>query len=209
MKKITLLVASLFAMGIAHAQDSKPTYGFEKGSKFVEGNFSFSSTNDKEVESKENTFIFNPKFGYFVNDKFAVGAELAYASAKSEQGSYEEKGTGLGLGVFGRYYFLDLGERFKTYGEFGIGFMNTKFEESIGSITNDVKLNAFGAGLTLGVNYFVTENIAINFALADIMSYTSEKYDYDGAEATNSFYLGFGEFNNFFATAQFGLTYKF
>ena len=91
-----------------------------------------------------------------------------------------------------------------TYGEFGIGYATANDKIA------DAKVNGFGAGVSLGINYFVTENIAINFGLADILSYSSAKGDWSGAEAVNEFNFGFGEFNNFFgATATFGLTYKF
>jgi len=33
-----------------------------------------------------------------------------------------EKGNNFGVGAFGRYYFLEVGSRFKTYAELGAGY---------------------------------------------------------------------------------------
>lgn len=204
MKKLILSAVAVFAFGFVNAQEGQ-SFGFSEGDIIVEGNIGFGSTNDKNTETKTSSFNFNPKAGYFISDDLALGLDLGFGSNKSEtMGTTTSDMSVVGFGGFARYYFLDLGARFKTYGEFGIGYAtaNDKIAE--------VKYNTLGAGVTLGINYFITESFAINFALADILSYTSSKADVDGAEAVNEFHFGFGEFNNFFGTtATFGLTYKF
>ena len=191
------------AMIATTAQAQEETFGFGEGDVLLEGNLSFSSTKDNNIDEKESGFTFAPKAGYFLNDNFAVGIQLNVANNKFENNSGETKNNEFGAGVFGRYYFLDLGQRFKTYGEIDLGFNSMKSEN--GPIES--KASGFGAGLGLGINYFVTEKIAINFALTDILSYSSFKPK-DG-EAINSFGLQVNELNNFFSTAQFGLTFKF
>ncbi|HNU59410.1 MAG TPA: hypothetical protein PKI08_05615, partial [Aquaticitalea sp.] len=114
-----------------------------------------------------------------------------------------EKQSSFAAGVFGRYYFLDLGKRFKTFAEVGVGFGTVKYDLA------DVKEKFVGAGVGLGINYFVKENIAITFNLSDVLSYTSRKWDVDGAEAVSEFNANINVLNNFFETAQFGLMYKF
>src|SRR5690554_452060 len=204
MKKLILSAMAVFALSFAHAQEEESTFGFGEGNIFVEGNIGFGSTNDKNTETKTSNFNFAPKAGYFISDDLAVGLDLGFGSNKTEvAGTETVKTSTVGFGAFARYYFLELGERFKTYGEFGIGYATTNDKIA------EAKVNALGAGATLGINYFVTENFAINFALADILTYTSAKGDWDGAKAVNEFGFGVGQFNNFFATAQFGLTYKF
>lgn len=207
MKKVILSAMAVFALSFANAQEGEPTFGFSEGDFFVEGNIGFGSTNNKNTEVKTSSFEFNPKAGYFISEDLAVGLELGFGSSKEKfDGQDTDKNSYVAVGGFARYYFLDLGARFKTYGEFGLAYATVKD----GISPNELKVNAFGAGLGLGINYFVTENIAINFGLADILSYTSAKADVDGAEAVNEFNFGFGEFNNFFGTtATFGLTFKF
>ena len=205
MKKLILSAIAVFALSFAHAQEES-TFGFGEGNIFVEGNIDFGSTNDKNTETKTSNFNFAPKAGYFISDNLAVGLGLDFGSNKAdkaEEAGKETETSTVGFGAFARYYFLELGERFKTYGEFGIGY------ETANDKIADVKTNTFRAKATLGINYFVTENFAINFALADILSYTSAKEDVDGAKAENKFGFEVGQFNNFFTTAQFGLTYKF
>jgi outer membrane protein len=208
MKKIVLTLAALATFTFASAQEEETTgFGFSQGNIMVEGNFMYNSTNDKNTETKTSEFDFNPKVGYFITDDFAVGVELGLGSNKTEvDGTETDKGSNFNAGVFGRYYFLDLGQRFKTYGEVGLGMTSRKS----GIDDAEVKYTGFGAGVGLGINYFVTENFAINFGLTDILAYNSEKSDIDGAdEPETSFNANLNVFNNFFNTAQFGLTWKF
>jgi len=194
-------MVAVLAFGFANAQDSG-SFGFSKGNILLEGNVGFSSTNDKNTETKTNAFEFNPKAGYFLTDKFALGLELGIGSDKEEvAGTDTDKNSNFNVGVFGRYYFLDLGQRFKTYAEAGVGFANGK--EGLA----EAKYSGVRVGAGLGINYFVSESFAINFGLTDILSYNSFKYK-DG-EAVTAFNGNFNVFNNFFNTAQFGLTYKF
>ncbi len=205
MKKVILSAMAVFALSFANAQEGEPTFGFSEGNIIVEGNIGFSSTNDKNTETKTSGFNFNPKAGYFISDDLAIGLELGFGSNKAEvAGTEVSKSSSVGIGAFARYYFLDLGARFKTYGEFGLGY-NTENQKTPG----DYKINTLGVGAGLGINYFVTDNIAINFGLTNILSYSSSKGDWDGAEAENEFNFGFGQFNNFFETATFGMTFKF
>lgn len=204
MKKVLLSAVALLAFGFANAQEEAKAFGFAEGDIFVEGNLGFSSTNDKNTEVKTNSFSFNPKAGYFVTEKLAVGVELMTGSSKREvAGNDDFKESNFGAGVFARYYFLDLGARFKTYAEAGLGIDSGKEENFPG----DAKYSGFGAGFGLGMQYFVTSNVAINFGLSDVLSYSSSKWD--GAKNVSEFNANVNVFNNFFSAAQFGATYKF
>lgn len=206
MKKILLSVAVLALGYTAQAQEN--TFGFQEGDVIIEGNLGFNSTNNKNTETKTNSFNFNPKAGLFVSEKFAVGLELNLHSEKETQTIANtenvDKANAFYAGAFGRYYFLELGQRFKTYAEVGLGFGSAKNEVNG---TKGPKTNGFGAGLGLGVNYFVTEKMAINFGLSDVLSYNSSKIE--GGKNVSEFNGNLNVFNNFFSTAQFGLTYKF
>ncbi|KGO78575.1 hypothetical protein Q762_15155, partial [Flavobacterium cauense R2A-7] len=154
---------------------------------------------------------FNPKAGYFLTDKIAVGVELNLASGKTEvtdmtvtpNVTNEGKTNSFGAGVFARYYFLDLGQRFKTYAEAGLGFGSQKWETN-GTETR--KDSNFGLGIDLGMNYFVTEKMAINFGLANVLGFNSGKSEFPGGGETKSSSVNgnFNVFNNFFDTPTFG-----
>jgi len=205
MKK-TLLIAAVAVFGFTNVNaQEEQTFGFAEGDIILEGNVGFNSQNDKNIEEESSSFNISPKVGYFINDDLALGARLSYTSFKEEvAGTETEDQSGFGAGVFGRYYFLDLGERFKTFTEFGVGFASNKDK------INDFDVNTIGAGLDLGINYFVTENIALTFGLRNVLSFSSSKVDADGAEAVSEFNLGFGDVANpFGGNASFGLLFKF
>lgn len=223
MKKIIFTVAAIFAFGFANAQEKKEStgFGFSKGNIMLEGNLGFSSgTTTNSVsgvdtnETKGSSLDFNPKVGYFLSDKVALGIELGIGSTKSEVTTFgptvtnENKSNSFDGGVFARYYFLNLGERFKTYAEAGLGFGSEKFE------TNGVetrKDSSIDFGVDLGINYFLTNRFAINFGLTNLLGFSSSKSEFPSGAETNSngFNGNLNVFNNFFDTAQFGLTYKF
>jgi len=202
MKKIVLSVAAVFAFGFAAQAQDKPAFGFEQGNVFVEGNIKVNSKNDRNSEVKTNEFKFNPKVGYFLNDKFAVGASFEVGNDKiTNPNTADVKGNNFYGGVFGRYYFLELGNRFKTYTEANVGYDSGKVA--------DVKFDGIRAGLNLGFNYFLTDKVAVTFNLTDLVSYKSLKQDLDGAKSVSEFDANINVFNNIFNNATFGLVYKF
>lgn len=212
MKKILLTLTAVAGLTVAsQAQE----FGFGKGNFIVEGNFNSSNTNDKNSKEKTASFNFNPKAGYFVTDKIAVGVDLGFGQTKNTKVVNDIKTVGtnksFGVGAFGRYYFLEVGSRFKTYTEVGAGYANLNQGESkVGDVKTDgIKSNGFAANAGIGANYFLTEKIAINFAFADVISYGTLKADVDGAESVSAFNTNVNVFNNFFETAKFGLTFKF
>lgn len=217
MKKVLLSAVAILGFTFANAQEEEAAtgFGFAQGDIIVEGNLSFGTSTDEvdTYEEKNSNFNFNPKAGYFISDKFAVGIELGVGSSKYEETdtgySYEETANSFNGGVFARYYFLELGKRFKTYAEAGVGFGSEKWENDGEEVRKDT---GFGVGVDLGINYFVTERFAINFGLTDLLSFNSTKSEYPGTDVeptNNSFNGNFNVFNNFFQTAQFGLTWKF
>jgi outer membrane protein len=199
MKKIILTMAAVFAISFANAQDSKESsFGFAEGDIYLGGRVQYNSTkNDNGVTSVTTTSTnFSPEAGYFISDKFAVTAGLMIGG--SDNGTTKTNTFGVNLG--GRYYFLNLGERFKTFTNFGLGFGS---DDNGGNGAD--KTNTFGIGGGLGVNYFVTSRLAIDFGLSNVLSYTTSK---TGDFKSNSLDLNANVFNNFFNTATFGLIYK-
>lgn len=199
MKKILLSALAVFAFGVANAQEGG--FGFSKGDVIVEGNLSVTSNSVSNGNSTTTTtsYAFRPVGGYFITDKFAVGLGLNIAS---EKGSGSDETNTFGVKAAGRYYFLDLGQRFKVYGEAGLGF------DSVSTKPGDKKQTNIGLGAGLGINYFLTKSLAINFGLTDVFTVKNEKVkDVDGSTTTVNFKVN--EFSNFFTTPTFGLTFKF
>ena len=203
MNKLLLSALAVCAFSFSNAQETEvQEFGFSQGDIFVEGTMQFDSTNDKNTETKTNAFTFTPKAGYFINDKFAAGLNLAIGSTKIEMpGVADDKSSNFGIRGFGRYYFLDLGKRFKTYTEFGVAYNNTELPT--------VDVNTFGFDAGLGINYFIKKNIAITYGFSNILSYASTKADESGAKAVSSFGFGLNNNSNFFGQSQVGLMFIF
>ena len=198
MKKILLSALAVFAFGVANAQEGG--FGFSKGDVIVEGNLTVNSVSKPEGNSTKTTtsYGFTLAVGYFISDKFAVGLDLRILS---EKGSGSDETNTFGVGLDARYYFLDLGQRFKVYGQGRIGF------DSVNKKPGDVKSTNIGFGAGLGVNYFLTRSLAINFGLTNVLSIENEKpKDGDGTTTIN---LNVNSFKNFFTEPTFGLTFKF
>ena len=212
MKKVLLTLTAI--AGLTFASKAQDITGFAPGNIIVEGNLGFNTSDNKNTEVKTTGFSFNPQVGYFLTNKFALGL---YANVGSENtDKYAEgvdtqnKSSNFGIGAFGRYYFLELGSRFKTYAELGAGYNqeNDKVVTPAGT-TEDPKVSGFGINGSLGANFFLTDKIAINYKFANVIGFNSSKIDVDGAKATSNFSLNVNKFNNFFTSGQFGLTFKF
>ncbi|MDP5198194.1 outer membrane beta-barrel protein [Flavobacterium sp. DG2-3] len=202
--KLSVIVA-LFTFCFANAQqdqvdsemNSAKGVTFEKGDMFLEGSIKISTGGENDY------YGFSPKFGYLLNDKFAVGAKLDYSSN-------EEEATGVktnvfGVGAFARYYFLELDKkRFKAYAEAGLGFGRNKTETPlVGSDTD----NSLTADINVGLNYFITKNVAVTFVLANVLAYNSVSPE--NGPSSDTFQLNINLFENIFDQPQFGLLYRF
>lgn len=204
MKTKLSVILAFFTFCFANAQEeeaqaemnSAKGITFSNGDMFIEGALQISTGGDRDY------YAFNPKFGYFLNDKFAVGGQLSFSSDKYE--STDTKTNIFGIGAFARYYLLELDKkRFKAYGEVGLGYGRNKVEDELGS--DDT--NSLTANINVGLNYFVTKNIAVTFTLANILSYNSVSPE-DGP-SSNTFQLNINLFENIFNQPKFGLLYRF
>jgi outer membrane protein len=202
MKKIILSVVAVMAFGFANAQEKKEgSFGFAKGDIYLGGRVSYSSTTtDSGIPGsssvKTTSTTLHPEAGYFISDDFAL--TLGLNSSSSDNGT--TKPTSFDVNVGGRYYFLNMGERFKTFTNFGLNFGSAD-----SGVTGAEKTSTFGLGGGLGINYFVTPRLAIDFGLSNLLRYSSSK---TGDAKSSSIELSINEYNNFFAATSFGLIYK-
>ena len=207
MKKIILSAIAVCAFGFANAQD-KESYGFAKGDMYLGGTIHYHSEDNGGVKSTSNTIA--PEFGYFLSDNLAltVGLELtandlaAVPAVGTTPAVDADKSKQTNIKIGGRYYFLNVGERFKTYTNFGL---------VSGSNDNGgngaEKTATLGLGAGIGVNYWITSKWAVDFGLNDVFSYNSTK---TGDVKTTSMTLDINkQYNNIFAAAKVGLIYKF
>ncbi|MGS4346949.1 outer membrane beta-barrel protein [Myroides odoratus] len=213
MKKLVLSLAAVAAFGFtANAQEKeKPTFGFQEGNFMIEGSYQIKDQVTKNTASgdkgKMTQYNFTPKVGYFLSDKLAVGASLGFGKEIITSDLFDGEITGRALytGAYARYYFLELGNRFKTFAEVGIGYSEARI--------SDIKYKQTGiaAGIDLGFNYFVTEKLAVAFTLGNLFQYSNYDLKVDGEKrgTLSSTEANLNVFNNFFDNATFGLVYKF
>ena len=200
MKKIILTVAAVFALSFANAQDKKESgFGYAKGDIVLGGNImtSSSTTDVAGVSTKTSSSMIGPDVAYFIDDNFAL--ELGLGIGNSKSGSVTRATTNVAVGA--RYYFLNLGERFKTYTNFGLNFGS---DDNGGNGAD--KTSTLGVGAGIGMNYFLTSKVAINFGLGNVISYNSST---TGNNKTTSMDVNLNEFNNFFNKPTFGVSYRF
>lgn len=210
MKKILLSLITVAALSYAAKAQN---FGFEQSDLFAEGAIGVSSNDNKQTETRTTSFNLSPKVGYFLTKKFAVGIQPTYQQTKNTDYSGSNdvftKTHSFGAGIFGRYYFLEAGSRFKVYSELGLGYTSQGGETSNGTVTvKHTKLNTIGINGSVGANFFLTQNIAVGYQFANIIGFQSAKANSDGAKATNTFNLNLNNFNNFFSTGQFSLTFR-
>jgi outer membrane protein len=201
MKKIILTVAAVFAFGFANAQDKKESSeGFSKGDVFVTGAFSLGSTKDNNgAELKTSSFEIAPQVNYFVTENISLGLKVGFASDKSEDNSGDlSDDSSVSFGLAGRYYFTPA-SKFSLFGELGAEYVTVTDNLS----TPEYKVNGFGAGLGLGMNYFVSSNFSIEAGVA-VLNFASAKADVTGAENVTAFSFG-GDWR----AVSFGVNYKF
>lgn len=178
MKKLILLAIAFIAFQTSFAQK------FSKGDTFVEGTVKFVSSDT------EDTFNLNPAVGYFLTDKFAVGAELNTQSTKD--GAGVKTSDSFGVGVFARCFFLEV-NKLQVYSQLGVS-------------TNDDKITtekSTQAALGLGANYFITNKLSLTMKVAELASYRA----ISGGD--NRLAVGFEGVNNRFSLASLGLNYRF
>ena len=200
MKKIILTVAAVFAFGFANAQDKKESSeGFSKGDVFVTGAFSLGSTNDKNTDAKTSSFEIAPQVNYFVTENISVGLKVGFASDKADvNGVDTQDDSSVSFGLAGRYYFTPA-SKFSLFGELGAEYVSTTDNLS----TPEFKVNGFGAGLGLGMNYFVSSNFSLEAGVG-VLNYMSAKPNAEGFDGVSSFNFG-GNWNS----VSFGVNYKF
>ena len=121
----------------------------------------------KNVDSDTKTgyldFSFQPKVGYFLKNRIALGAGIMSGLERSstDEPNFESTNTtsSLVLGPFGRYYY--------EYGSFipfadafiGFGRQNSKYKS--GDLTTNTPHSIFKVAAGVGSDYFINETVAI------------------------------------------------
>jgi len=153
----------------------------QKSTKFVTGTVSYTKSTDVDA-----SYSLSPTIGYYVTNKVSVGLT-------GEVGKAGDTKT-TNVGVFGRCDFMNIGKSCQLFSQVDL--------TSNSSTTADVKTTSVSANLGLGSNYHINSKWALTMHLTDLISFETA----DGNSTTT---IGFSGINNPFATAKFGVVYKF
>lgn len=171
----------LLAIALIAAVTFTNAQTFKKADKFVEGTLSYTKATDVDA-----VYTINPTLGYFVTSRFAVGASGQFGKDGDTKTN--------NVGVFGRCYFLTIKNALQTFSQLSVASNSTSVA--------GVKATSTAVNLGLGANYFVTSRLALSMNVTDLISYEKA----DGVSTTT---IGFDGVKNPFATANFGVLYKF
>ena len=161
MKKIIILV-SLFFLNLLVSAQSPIT----KGVYTVSGSIFFSNQSYEGSSVNNNTFSLTPQFGYFFIDNFYTALTLNYLHSSS---------NGLinnyyGIGPTVRYY-IDV-EKIKPF--FGLSFIYNEHTNKAPAPNNDTRITSTEWKISGGVDFFITNNFAIEGSL----NYSFINYNY-------------------------------
>ena len=214
MKRTIVFLVSVFMLSLVSG----------KAQLFVGGNLSLSHQGGSyEVGStstdktKTTSFGFYPKAGYFLNDQFAVGAQLSIALSSSKTPGTPEtvnSSNTIGLTPFVRYYVLQM-DKFSIFGQgylgLSLGSQKTKSGNTTTKVPKTVSLGVFP-----GVAYDVSDNLSLEIQINALnLGYSLKTEKNDNAnpktkEVTSSFSFGAG-LNNIVNTGSIsvGAIYRF
>ncbi|HLF63331.1 MAG TPA: outer membrane beta-barrel protein [Saprospiraceae bacterium] len=130
----------------------------EKGSMMIGGTAGFNSYSQNDNTS--TTFNFSPQVGFFITDRFEVGAIVALFFFGDDGDNFNI----LGIGPFLRYYVNGSGDA-RFFGQGQIQYSSTDLGANFDSQSN------FGFGAGFGIDYFLNNNVA----LEAIMGFSSNK----------------------------------
>lgn len=192
MKKLLTLAVVAMLCGTAFAQDNKMWIG---------GTLKSQSTGGDGAKEKE--FVFGPEFGYNLNDRWAIGAGLIFATTEDEADEWETSSTL--LMPFARYTFAKAG-KFNFYMNGALAIGNYKEEDTANNETYKSSLTS------LGVNPGVVFHFSPKFAAELRMPNLLYLYSFSGDREDGGHYLGINDdysIQNYLLDSSIGFIYKF
>ena len=145
-----------------------------QGSKFIGG--SFQITTESTAENSNTSFDISPKFGYFIQDQWAIGSGVGLSIR-----THEETTVFFSLSPFTRYYIPIVENQFFIFGEAAI---NAGFGHDV---------SRFGFSVAPGFAFFPSERwcVELGFSLLDFSTYNPKR----GNNNTTNFAFGISTFS--------------
>ena len=168
MKKLILFfIAVLFAVNVSA----------ERGNMVLGGSIGFDSRSGSEPMPNFTQLSIAPNFQYFLTDKFSLGVQVQFWTAKRED---LDRTNSVNISVFGRYYLLKT-QRFGVFGQAraGTGFNNNELQ-GFGSPSVNVRIAP-------GIQYFINSRWSVETFLFTLFDFHHQRFD---AGTRNTFRAG-------------------
>ncbi|MEM6846289.1 MAG: hypothetical protein AAF632_29020 [Bacteroidota bacterium] len=152
MKRIFLALVFLLFVQQLHAQ-------IVEGNKFINGTINLTVLGNGE--DAQTVFTLAPTFGYFINDRTAVGGTLFILS---QPGTFDEdRDFTIGLAPFARRYFSIVDDSFYFFAEGSVAFSVGNSAIGFGEFSSSE--SAFSVSLTAspGFAFFPAEHWGLDF----------------------------------------------
>ena len=153
---------------------------FESYSQITEGNWmlggsgSFRTFNRENLETRNNsryTFLeISPNVGYFLKDKFVIGAKPTFYYNPFE-GAYN---LGYGIGPFVKYYFLKPEKILNVFAESSYSFIENHNSNNVTYNKSSTRTFEIGAGTVIFFNNSVGLELGIKYKNSNINSLAIE-----------------------------------
>ncbi|WP_413532457.1 outer membrane beta-barrel protein [Empedobacter brevis] len=179
MKKIVLLVATVFAFTNANAQENEGL----KGKWFLMGQAGYGTSNDGDTQN----YSILPAVGHFISPSVAVGGAIGYVGSKDDTSStVTTKGNKFIVQPLVRKYW-GVNDKLFIFGQASVPLLFGKNTYETVGYETDIKYTGYGIEIAPGLDYFLSSNWSIetSFGLA---SWNAIKPK-DG-DATNDFNFG-------------------
>lgn len=161
-------------LGRKNSAGAEKAIALEAGSWLMGGGLGLSTVNNDRQNSRN--FSISPRIGYFIKNRWAVGAvipltfyrlETNNSIAGNTTSSLSVTGNSLAMSAFTRYYFLP--NRFKIYLQGQAGFISYhyQFGENVvaPSSSRTSTFGGFTYAVGAGMTYFIAPSVAVEATL--------------------------------------------
>jgi hypothetical protein len=202
MKKIILFISAVFLIYYSGAGQMNSGSFFSSGTTGLDLEAYSGKDVDADDKSRYLEISFQPRVGYFIKNRIAIGGAIMSALEKSSEDmvdyEYSNTQSTLILGPFGRYYF-ECGSLIPFVDGFlGFGRANSKFKT--GDVTTNNPHSIFKVAAGGGADYMINEKVAIEA----ILQYFREKEKPSGDNANGGGQIYSGIMMNFGIVIFFG-----
>jgi len=193
MKYYFSLLLLIITFSESFSQEKNDFIGFSQSDFYLSGQINYAKTTSENFS--QSAFNFQPTVGYFLDNSNAL--ELGLIVGLNEAGDSETNSFGVQTSLI---HFFNTENKFSFTLGVGLAYVSTKFDNGF---QGDYTSNLFQGAVFPGVNYFVSDNFSL-IANLGVLSYVTEKGDFQGAEDVNSFNINLNLSN-----INFGVLYKF